>query len=44
MAGGRSVTEVALEVGYSSSSSFIAAFKEQFGKAPCEFMQNASPL
>ncbi|MBG7622064.1 helix-turn-helix transcriptional regulator [Herbaspirillum sp. AP02] len=43
MAGGHSVTKVALEVGYSTSSAFIAAFKEQFGKAPREFMQEASP-
>ncbi|MCO4857265.1 helix-turn-helix transcriptional regulator [Herbaspirillum sp. WGmk3] len=44
MASGRSVTEVALDVGYSSSSSFVAAFKQQFGKTPREFMQNGSPL
>jgi AraC-like DNA-binding protein len=39
LAGGASVTTVALDVGYNSSSAFIAAFKEQFGKAPGEFLQ-----
>lgn len=39
LTGGASVTTVALEIGYSSSSAFIAAFREQFGKAPGEFFQ-----
>lgn len=38
MAAGASVTTTALEVGYNSSSAFIAAFKLQFGKAPREFL------
>ena len=42
LAGGASVTTVALEVGYNSSSAFIAAFKQQFGKAPGEFLQLAT--
>lgn len=42
LAGGTSVTTVAFEVGYNSSSAFIAAFKERFGKAPGEFLQRQS--
>jgi AraC-like DNA-binding protein len=39
LASGHNVTTVALEIGYNSSSAFIAAFREQFGKAPGEFMR-----
>lgn len=34
---GRSVTDVAIEVGYKSASSFINAFKEQMGTSPKQF-------
>ncbi len=43
LAGGAGVTAVAFDVGYGSSSGFIAAFKEQFGKAPGEFLQASRP-
>lgn len=36
IAGGVRITVVALEVGYSSTSAFIAAFKEHFGRPPGE--------
>ena len=36
---GRSVTDVALEVGYKSASSFINAFKEQMGTSPKQFLK-----
>ena len=35
------VTEVALEVGYSSLSHFSAAFREAYGLSPSEFRQSA---
>lgn len=35
---GSSITHIAFEVGYGSSSAFIAAFKAQFGKAPGAFL------
>lgn len=38
LAQGRNITSIAFEVGYSSSSAFIAAFKAQFGKAPGAFL------
>jgi len=34
---GKSVTSVALECGYASTSSFIASFKKRFGKTPGKF-------
>jgi len=37
LAGGRSVTDAALECGYSSLSAFIAAFKGTFGYTPGQF-------
>lgn len=39
LAGGASVTTVAFDVGYNSTSAFIAAFRERFGKPPGEFLQ-----
>ncbi len=38
LAEGANVTTTALDVGYSSPSAFIAAFKAQFGKPPTEFI------
>ncbi len=35
---GKSVTYIALELGYSSPSAFIAAFKKIMGKSPLEYM------
>jgi AraC-like DNA-binding protein len=37
LAAGRPVTEVALEVGYDSTSAFIAAFKQVFGTTPARY-------
>lgn len=37
LAEGASVTATAIDVGYGSTSAFIAAFKAQFGKLPTEF-------
>ena len=34
LAGGESVTNAALDAGYSSTSAFIAAFKKTFGTTP----------
>ncbi len=38
LAGGQSVTDVALTVGYASSSAFGAAFKAELGASPREFV------
>jgi len=37
LAAGRGVTEVGLEVGYSSTSAFIAAFKRELGTTPFRY-------
>lgn len=37
LAYGASVTQAALEVGYESPSSFIAAFRSMFGKTPARY-------
>jgi len=37
---GDSVTRVAVTVGYSSPSSFVAAFRSELGSAPRQFMQS----
>ncbi|MCH4271522.1 AraC family transcriptional regulator [Kerstersia gyiorum] len=37
LAYGASVTQAALEVGYESASSFIAAFRSMFGKTPAKY-------
>jgi AraC-like DNA-binding protein len=36
---GASVTQVALEVGYSDVSSFIAVFKDALGETPARFFR-----
>lgn len=41
LAYGASVTNVALEVGYESPSSFIAAFKAMFGATPARYFKSA---
>ncbi|WP_243310069.1 AraC family transcriptional regulator [Fundidesulfovibrio agrisoli] len=41
LAGGQSVTAVALDAGYESTSAFIAAFRKRFGRTPGEFFQRA---
>ncbi len=43
LAQGDSVTLVAVTVGYSSSSSFVAAFRSELGSPPREFMRATSP-
>lgn len=40
---GDSVTLVAVTIGYSSSSSFVAAFRSELGVPPREFMRGFSP-
>lgn len=39
LAGGASVTQVALEVGYNDVSSFIAVFKDAFGETPARYFR-----
>lgn len=39
LAGGISVTETAMELGYSSASAFIFAFRDQMGESPHAFAQ-----
>lgn len=39
LAGGASVTQVALEVGYSDVSSFIAVFKDALGETPARYFR-----
>jgi len=41
LAGGENVTNVALEVGYESTSAFIAVFKDAFGVTPSRYFKNA---
>ncbi|MDQ8030606.1 MAG: helix-turn-helix transcriptional regulator [Bordetella sp.] len=41
LAYGESVTNVALEVGYESASSFVAAFKAMFGTTPARYFRSA---
>jgi AraC-like DNA-binding protein len=40
---GRSVTEVAFEVGYHDVSSFIAAFKTVMGETPARYFEERDP-
>jgi len=40
--GGESVTAVALDAGYESTSAFIAAFRKRFGKTPGEFFRQTA--
>lgn len=40
LANGDSVTEAAVTAGYSSPSSFVAAFRAELGKSPRDFMRN----
>jgi AraC-like DNA-binding protein len=42
LAEGASVTTVALDLGYSSISAFIALFRRTFGATPGEYMRNAA--
>jgi len=42
LAAGRGVTEVGLEVGYSSTSAFIAAFKRELGTTPLRYYAEES--
>lgn len=44
MAGDTTVQEVAQWVGYASRSSFVAAFKKQFGVAPSHYRQSPTDL
>ena len=37
LAGGESVTNVAFDAGYASTSAFIAAFKRTFGMTPSRY-------
>jgi len=39
---GESVTSVALDSGYNSTSAFIAAFRNEFGMTPREVMRGES--
>ena len=39
LGGGASVTQVALEVGYSDVSSFIAVFRDAFGDTPARYFR-----
>lgn len=41
LAYGESVTNVALEIGYESASSFIAAFRQVFGTTPARYFQSS---
>jgi AraC-like DNA-binding protein len=41
LAEGENVTNVALEVGYESTSAFIAVFKDAFGVTPSRYFKNA---
>jgi len=36
-----SVSQISLEVGFKSPSSFTKSFKKQFGKSPTEFLNDA---
>lgn len=40
LAGGDSVTKVAVTVGYATPSSFVAAFRAELGMSPRDFMRN----
>jgi len=40
---GDSVTKVALDCGYDSTSAFIAAFRKEFGATPRETVRHAGP-
>ena len=42
LASGESVTAVAFEVGYESTSAFIAAFKTMLGKTPARYYEESS--
>ena len=42
LAAGQAVTNVALEVGYESTSAFIAAFRTTFGQTPGQYFRAAS--
>ncbi|APG87128.1 hypothetical protein SAMCFNEI73_pB0446 (plasmid) [Sinorhizobium americanum] len=39
LAYGEAVTNVALDVGYESASSFVVAFRETFGTTPARFFK-----
>jgi len=41
-AGGKTVTEIAYEVGYAQQSNFTKEFKKYFGKSPSSFSSNIS--
>jgi AraC-like DNA-binding protein len=42
LAEGAAVTTVALDLGYSSISAFIALFRRTFGATPGDYMRNAA--
>ncbi|WP_243366482.1 AraC family transcriptional regulator [Fundidesulfovibrio soli] len=42
LAAGQSVTAVALDAGYESTSAFIAAFRKRFGRTPGEFFKRSA--
>ena len=44
LAGGENVTNVALDVGYESTSAFIAVFKDAFGITPSRYFRDSSQL
>jgi AraC-like DNA-binding protein len=41
---GQPVTKVALDMGYRSSSSFIAMFRRSLGESPSRYMQSSRPV
>jgi len=43
LGGGASVTEIALELGYSSSSAFIYAFRQEMGRSPLAYYRSQKP-
>lgn len=44
LADGKSVTEVALDLGYQNSSNFIANFRKQFGVSPTKYMSDEKKI
>lgn len=43
LGGGASVTEIALELGYASSSAFIYAFRQEMGRSPLAYYRSQKP-